>query len=106
MPEEYRLINMQVSEECKPTDIHGFKISEKTNHVLSLLQSYENLAGRYSPVFRNALDKSIAIGLMSSESITPEQFAAFYERNYVLFIMHYTEDGVFCRGLPMKAENF
>jgi hypothetical protein len=45
------------------------------------LQSYENLADRYSPVFRNALDKSIANGLMSAESISPEQYAAFYEKN-------------------------
>jgi hypothetical protein len=81
MPEEYRVINMRVSEECKPADTHGFKVNEKTNHVLSLLQSYENLASRYSPVFKNALDKAIANGLMSSESISPEQYAAFYEKN-------------------------
>jgi len=79
IPKAYRLIEMQVSEECKPMESQGFKLKEKTNHVLSLLQSYESLADRYSPAFKNALDRSLSLGFRSSESITPEQFASFYE---------------------------
>ncbi len=81
IPEVYRLINMRVSEECKPADNHGFIVKEHTNHVFSLLQTYEVLANRYSPAFKNALDRALTHKLQSSESITPEQFAAFFEKN-------------------------
>ncbi|NBU35145.1 MAG: hypothetical protein EBS35_01030 [Bacteroidetes bacterium] len=81
IPEVYRCINLRVSEECKPADNHGFTVKEHTNHVLSLLQSYDVLANRYSPAFKNALNRSLTQKLRSSESISPEQFAAFYEKN-------------------------
>lgn len=81
IPEEYRLINMRVSEESKPAEIQGFVVKEQTNYVLSLLQSYDILANRYSPAFKNALERSLSSRLQSSASITPEQFAVFYEKH-------------------------
>jgi hypothetical protein len=81
IPAVYRSIEMQVSEECKPTENKGFITKEKTNHVLSLLPTYEILASRYSPAFKNAMERAISLGFRSSESISPEQFASFYENN-------------------------
>jgi hypothetical protein len=81
IPDDYRYIQMRVSEECKPNDNQGFTCTEHTNHVLSFLSPYEVIADRYSPVYKNALERALSQQLQPSDALTPEQFANFYEKN-------------------------
>ena len=81
IPQEYRQVNIQISEQISPPTENGFEIIENYNHQLLLTETYEQIADKYSANFLRLLEKAQQARLRPNGNIKPEKIAEFYKKN-------------------------
>lgn len=81
IPEEYRLIRMNLNERNQPPEEMGFEVADRINHQLLLNKPYEILEEGFADELKDRLAAAEEAGLVTTTSIKPETIADFYRRH-------------------------
>ena len=81
IPDEYRLVRINLNERNQPPETVDFKVDYWTNHQLLLNKPYEILEENFSEALHDQLEAAEAAGLVTTTSIKPETIADFYRRH-------------------------
>jgi hypothetical protein len=80
IPDEYRLIRLNLNEHNQPPEELDFSVAHRVNHQLLLHRPYEILAEGFTGELRTCLKAAEENRLVTTTSIRPETIAGFYRR--------------------------
>lgn len=80
IPPDYKKINIRLNEQNTSGDFPDFKKTEKNNHQMLLMESYEKLANAYSEPLKTRIQQAENNKLVSVTNKKPEIIADFYQK--------------------------
>ncbi len=81
IPDEFRLIDINLNEQNQPPEALDFKKEEYINHQLLLNNPYEILSEGFSDEMKKQLEIAEDAGIVTTTSLKPETIAAFYRQH-------------------------
>ena len=81
IPEEYKKATIEVDQFTLFPQTKAWQVEQKTNYLVYLNKSYEELSSNFSPDIQADLDKARAAKIQSINSLKPETIVDFYKKH-------------------------
>jgi len=81
IPEEYKKATIEVDQFTLFPQTKAWQVERKTNYLVYLNKSYEELSSNFSPDIQDDLDKARAANIQSINSLKPETIVDFYKKH-------------------------